>query len=88
MALLSAHVSAAGSDGPKLAAATANMSAQEQMNVGTFIDTIKALFGSINWGCLISVLPQVIAAFANPALWVAVFTSYVACANPAGLVQP
>ena len=59
--------------------------AAAQAGAGTFIQALiallKAIGANVNWACVISVIPQAIAAFANPALWIGVIAAYFACAG-------
>ena len=70
-----------------LDAAVAGYSADEQVQIGGGLAALIALlkqFGlTINWGCILAVLPQVIAAFSSPILFLAVIQAYVACSTPA-----
>ena len=61
---------------PIKAAATGGVLAQ-------IIALLESLGAQVNWPCLISIIPQVIAAFSNPALILTAITAYFACANPA-----
>ena len=54
--------------------------------VGGVLQNLLALLESlgltISWPCLIAAIPQIIAAFANPALIPAIIVAYLACAHP------
>ena len=65
-------------------AALAGCDAAKVSAVGGFLQALVALLkqigANINWACVLSIIPQAIAAFSNPALWVSVITAYFACA--------
>ena len=67
--------------------AVVGLSAEELKQSGGVLANLIALLQSlglsINWPCLIGCIPQIIAAFSNPALIPAIIVSYLACANPA-----
>lgn len=49
--------------------------------LANLIALLKSMGLSISWPCLIAAIPGIIAAFANPALFVAVITQYIACSK-------
>ena len=75
-----------------LDAAVAGYSADEQVQIGGGLAALIALlkqFGlTINWGCILAVLPQVVPAFSSPALLIALVMAYYSCAHPAPVPAP
>lgn len=46
-----------------------------------FINLLRSMGLKVNFGCLVAVIPQIIAGFSNPALLLAAFQAYIACAH-------
>jgi hypothetical protein len=60
--------------------------------ISNLIALIKAMGLTVNFGCIISVIPQILAAIAagglNPLAWLAVIQAYWACSHPTPVPTP